>query len=258
MNGKKAVVVKVLKIIGNVFLYLFLAVCFAMLLLTVTARKNKDGTPVIFGHEIRVILSNSMEKCDKTDVSNYEIKDLPVRSAIFIEVVPTDPEEAKEWYSSLKEGDVVTFKYVYVKQETITHRIVDIEKSPNGGYLLTLEGDNKAAEGTTLKQVIDTGEEESFNYVIGKVTGKSVVLGNLIYIMERPVGIICLVIVPSVIIIIWEVIRIIDAVNKNKKKKLEEESVRKESEIENLKRRLAELENRENNSDKQENNLGGI
>ncbi len=242
---------KFLKILGNVLLYSFLVICLAILILTVTAKKNKDGTPILFNHEIRLILSNSMEKCPETDVSGYEIQDLPVNSAIFIEVIPVNEAEAEEWYAELRVGDVLTFKYVYVRQETITHRIVGIEEKVGGGYLITLEGDNKTSEGSALKQVIDTSEEESFNYIIGKVTGKSIVLGYLIYVLDQPVGIVCMVIVPCTIIIIWEIIRIVDAVNRNKKKKIEEESSRKESEIEALKRRVAELESN------QENNIGG-
>lgn len=245
MKGKA--VLKLLKIVGNVLLYFFLTVCLAVLILTVTARKNKDGTPILFNHEIRLILSNSMEKCPETDVSGYEIKDLPVHSVIFIEVVPENKSEAEKWYSALKVGDVITFKYVYDRQETITHRIVEIEDKVGGGYLITLEGDNKTSEGSALKQVIDTSEEESFNYVIGKVTGKSVVLGYFIYVLDQPAGVVCMVIVPCAIIIIWEIIRIVDALNKNKKKILEEESIKKESEIEALKRRVAELENSQEN-----------
>lgn len=247
---KDKAIFKFLKISGNVLLYLFLAVCLVILVLTVTARKNKDGTPILFNHEIRLILSNSMERCPETDVSGYEIQDLPIHSAIFVDVVPENKSEAEKWYSALKVGDVITFKYVYVRQETITHRIVEIEEK-GSGYLLTLEGDNKTSEGNVLKQVIDTTEEESFNYVIGKVTGKSILLGYLIYVLDQPVGIACMIIVPCAIIIVWEIIRIVDAVNKNRKRKLEEESTRKENEIEALKRRVAELEN------SQENNFGG-
>lgn len=244
MKGRTAL--KCLKIIGYVLLYLFLIVCCAMLVLTVTAKKNKDGTPVIFGHEIRLVLSNSMEKCSETDVSSYEIQDLPVHSAIFIEVVPQDAAEAKEWYASLKVGDVLTFKYVYGQQETITHRLVKIEEKQSGGYLLTLQGDNKNSDSGVMSQVIDTSEEESFNYVIGKVTGTSLVLGSIIHVLKQPVGIICIIIVPCAIIVILEIIRIADIMHKHKKKKLEEESFQKETEIEELKRRLAELEDNKN------------
>lgn len=247
MKGKTAL--KVFKIIGNVLLYLFLIVCCAMLILTITAKKNKDGTPVVFGHEIRLVLTNSMEKCSETDVSGYQIKDLPVHTAIFVEVVPEDPEKAEEWYSSLKVGDVLTFKYVYVQQETITHRIISIVEKETGGYILTLQGDNKTSESTVMNQVIDTSEEGSFNYVIGKVTGQSLVLGKLIYILKQPAGIVCIVIVPCAVIVLWEIIRIADIVHKKKKKKLEEESLKKETEIEELKRRLADLENHHNNQE---------
>ena len=53
-----------------------------------------------------------MEKSETSkDVSMYEIQDIRVKSMIFIEVVPTDPDKAKDWYEDLEEGDVLTFKY---------------------------------------------------------------------------------------------------------------------------------------------------
>ncbi len=244
MKGKTAL--RCLKIMGNVLLYLFLIVCLVMLVCTVTAKKSKDGAPVIFGHEIRLVLSDSMEKCSETDVSNYKIRDLPVHSAIFVEVVPEDAEQAEEWYASLKVGDVLTFRYLYGRQTTITHRLVKIEEKQNGGYLLTLQGDNKAPGSNQTSQVIDTSEKGSFNYVIGKVTGKSNALGYLIYVLKRPLGIICIVIVPCALIVAWEIIRITDIANKKKKKKLEEENRKKELEIEELKRLLADLEKNQN------------
>ena len=47
---------------------------------------------------------------------------------LIFKISSENAEEAKAWYADLKVGDVLTFKYVYVRQETITHRIIDIEE----------------------------------------------------------------------------------------------------------------------------------
>ncbi len=181
--------------------------------------------------------------CDTllTDVSDFEIKSIPVRSLVFVEMVPEDEAEKAAWYDDLNDGDVLTFKYVYHKQVTITHRIVDIE--PKGdGYIITLEGDNKNSEDNQGQQKIDTTNEFSPNYVVGKVVGQSIILGFILSIMKEPVGLIFAVIVPCAIVIIMEVVKIVSVLNEEKKKKAEEESQKKDDELEELRRRCWNLD----------------
>lgn len=160
---------------------------------------------------------------------------------VFIETVPTEEKAATEWYGKLKAGDVLTFKYVYARQETITHRITEITEKPAGGYVIKLEGDNKNSDTETLAQTIDTSLADSPNYVVGKVTGQSYVLGLLITALKSPVGLVCIVIVPCSIIVIFEIVRIVGAVTEEKKKKQLEQQAEKDRELEELRRRLAEL-----------------
>ena len=230
------------KITANILLYVFIAVCLFSVILTVSSKKDEDGTATIFGVQMRLVLSPSMEKCDATDVSGYEIKDIPAGSIVFIEVVPENPEEAEKWYRDLKIGDVLTFKYVYVKQETITHRITDICQNYDGGYTIRLDGDNKNSNSETLTQTIDTSETNTPNYIIGKVTGQSYLLGFLLRTMRSPVGLIFIVIIPSLIIVILETLKIIKLFGAEKKKKEQNKIECQQSEIDELKRRLAELE----------------
>ena len=67
---------KVGKITANILLYVFIAVCLFSVILTISSKKDADGTASIFGMQMRSIISPSMEKCDATDVSGYEIKDI--------------------------------------------------------------------------------------------------------------------------------------------------------------------------------------
>lgn len=240
---------KTLKIIGDVLLYIIIIFALFVLIISITSKKDSDGTSTVFGKQLRFVQSNSMAECELTDVSGYKIKSIPVKSCVFIEVAPENEQEKAEWYKGLKVGDVLTFKYVYTKQETITHRIVNIVENESGGYLITLQGDNKNLDSNLLSQTINTSLSDSPNYIIGKVTGQSYLLGLLVYALKTPVGIVCLIIIPCLIIIAFEVMRIIRAFSKEKteKMKAEQEQIKAEkeqqaSEIEELKRRLAALQ----------------
>lgn len=243
---------KVLRIIQNVATYLFIGLCLVLVIVTIVSKKS-DGAINVFGHQARIVVSESMEKCDKTDVSSYDIKSIPIKSMVFIELVPENEEDAKEWYASLNVGDVVTFRYKYDRQVTITHRIIERKENvdgngvPTGGYTFTLKGDNRALEDDPKASAQDVGtqvintELESVNYIIGKVTGQSVVLGYVIYALKNPIGIALIIIIPSVIILIIEIIKIVGILTEDKKKKAQEEKAKTANEIEELKRQLEQL-----------------
>ena len=238
----KSKVKKILSIVVTVILYVFFVLCLFVLALSIFSKRDADGAVKIFGHEVRIVVSSSMEAHESTDVSNYKIKDIPVKSAVFIQLVPEDKDKANEWYGKLAVGDVLTFRYVVTsKQETITHRIVSIEEK-SGGYEIVLEGDNKGNSMGVMQQTIQTWDENSYNYVIGKVTGKSYFIGLIVYALSKPIGLALIVIIPCTIIIILQVIKIVNVLNESKREKAEEEVREQVSEMEALKRRIAELE----------------
>ncbi len=232
------------RIVGNVLLYAFLVFALFSVVLSIATKRDADGAATMFGKQMRIIRSDSMAKCEQTDVSGFEIKDLPVKTLILIETVPEDSAAAEVWYADLDEGDVLTFRYKYTEQVTITHRIVKITEKTGGGYLIELEGDNKASE-DALTQIIDTSQTESFNYVIGKVVWANFPLGWLVYALRTPVVVVCLIILPCLIIIAFEIVKIVNVLGEGKREKAAAEAQKKEDEIEELKRRLAELEEKE-------------
>lgn len=241
--SKKLVIKRAAVIAVNVFIYCFLIICLIGVTLTLTSKSDKDGTSTIFGMQMRYVLSPSMEKCDETDVSGFEIQDIRTKSMIFIDVVPDGAEEARAWYDALKIGDVLTFKFVYVRQETITHRIVAKELNEDGsGYLITLQGDNKATNSENLTQVIDTSLTDSPNYIIGKVIGQNYPLGVLVQALKTPVGMVCVIIIPALIILCVELFKIITLFSRDKHKKDAKIKEAQQNEIDELRRRLAELE----------------
>lgn len=229
-------------VILNTLLYLFLAVCVVATVLTVWSKKDGDGAVELFGYQMRVIVSDSMAACDLTDISAYEIGSIPLRSMVFVQVMPQEPAAADAWYRALRVGDVLTFRYVYTNQVTITHRIVSITEKETGGFLIELAGDNRNSDSAQMTQLIDSSIEDSPNYVIGRVTGQAYLLGFLVSLLKSPLGIIFLVIVPCFLIILLEVIKIVGAFSAEKKQREQAEKAQTESELEALRRRLAELE----------------
>lgn len=235
---------KVANIVLDVVVVAVLLLALFTMIVTVNAKKSKDGTATIFGYQLRFVQSGSMEKCAYTDVSKYKVKSIKVKSCVFIKTAPTSEKEINEWYKTLKVGDVLTFQY---EGKIITHRIVKIEKKETGdGYIITLKGDYKSSKGNEpAEQVIDTEVDTpaTTTYIIGKVTGQSYLLGLCVYVLKKPVGIVCVVIVPCLLMIVIQIFRIANVLGEEKKNKRKEEQAHKDDEIEELKRQLAAFQN---------------
>lgn len=245
-------------VVGNVILVLFLLICALAVTVTVLAKRDADGTAELFGYQMRIVTSGSMEESEWTDVSDYEIKSLPVGTMIFVQTVPEDAEAAETWYSELEVGDVLTFRYVYGEATTITHRVTSITETPTDGYLIRLAGDNKTSATNVMTETVDTSDKGSGNYVIGKVVAQNYLFGRLCSLLQNPVGIIWIILVPCLFIILFEAVKLIRLGQEEKKrKKAELETAQQEieqlkhaqdelnetkKEIEELKQRLADLE----------------
>lgn len=247
-NTTKQKVLKALQIAGDVLFCLIIAFALFVLIISVSAKRDADGTANVFGYQLRFVRSGSMEKCDQTDVSGYKIKSIPVKSCVFIKKAPApeDQQALNEWCSALSVGDVLTFQYskygaANIQDKVITHRIVKIEPK-EGGYIITLEGDNKNDTGSVGQQVIDTTKADGLDYIIGKVEGQSYFLGLCVYALKSPVGLIFIIIVPCMIVIAYEVVKIITVLNKDKKDRQQQEKTAKEDEIALLRKQLEELQ----------------
>lgn len=248
---------KVANIVLDVVVVAVLLLALFTIVVTVNAKKSKDGTATIFGYQLRFVQSGSMEKCAYTDVSKYKVRSIKVKSCVFIKTAPTSEKEINEWYKTLKVGDVLTFQYNRESaankdnydgdSKIITHRVIKIEKKETGnGYIITLKGDYKSSkDNEPAEQVIDTEVDTpaTTTYIIGKVTGQSYLLGLCVYVLKLRVGIICFIIIPCLVIIVFQILRITKVLGEDKKNKRKEEQANKDDEIEELKRQLAALQN---------------
>lgn len=237
------------KIAAKVLFYVFISVCAILIIASFSMKKDANDAFTVLGFQARIVLSDSMEECESTDVSQYPIKSIPVKSVVFIEMVPEDELEAKAWFNELEVGDVLTFRYVYGGQMTITHRIVTIDDSNPNGRILTLEGDNKNASTNLMQQTLDTSQQfnaTNYNYTIGKVKGQSQTLGLLVYALNTPVGMLCMVVFPCLIVVFMESIKISNLLQEEKFKKLAEEQAQQQADFELIKQQFAELQAIEN------------
>ena len=105
MNSKT--LKKIVSIAVNAVLYFFLALCIFSVFFTIFSKKDPDGAANIFGHQMRLVISRSMEESDATDVSDFEIKSLPLNSMVFVDLVPEDGWILEPVEVTFREGESV-------------------------------------------------------------------------------------------------------------------------------------------------------
>lgn len=229
---------KIFKITSDILLYCFIFLGLITIIITLSSKKDIDGATNIFNYQLRLVITDSMAKCSETNVSKYKIKSIPKNSLVLIKKIEDND------YKKIKEGDVLTFRYLYTEQVTITHRVKSIVEKDTGGYIIELVGDNKTGESELLVQTIDTSIEESPNYIIGEVVYTSIIIGFILNMLKSSLGIVFIIIIPSFIIILLEVIKIINITIIEKRKLAERKANEKEQEILELKKKLKEMENK--------------
>ena len=229
---------KIFKITSDILLYCFIFLGLITIIITLSSKKDIDGATNIFNYQLRLVITDSMAKCSETNVSKYKIKSIPKNSLVLIKKIEDND------YKKIKEGDVLTFRYLYTEQVTITHRVKSIVEKDTGGYIIELVGDNKTGESELLVQTIDTSIEESPNYIIGEVVYTSIIIGFILNMLKSSLGIVFIIIIPSFIIILLEVIKIIIITIIEKRKLAERKANEKEQEILELKKKLKEMENK--------------
>lgn len=229
---------KIFKITSDILLYCFIFLGLITIIITLSSKKDIDGATNIFNYQLRLVITDSMDKCSETNVSKYKIKSIPKNSLVLIRKIKDDD------YKKIKEGDVLTFRYLYTEQVTITHRVKSIVEKDTGGYIIELVGDNKTGESELLVQTIDTSIEESPNYIIGEVVYTSIIIGFILNMLKSSLGIVFIIIIPSFIIILLEVIKIINVTVIENRKLAERKANEKEQEILELKKKLKEMENK--------------
>ena len=199
---KKKISLPVL-IIDIIVTVIFVAVFACMLTVMIQSVTGKE--PTLFGFRSYVVITESMTGTyDKGDV-------------IIVRVL--DPEDLASDPSQIKEGDVVTFiapeGFGGVDGYTVTHRVVEAPyEDEDGRRYIGTKGD-----------AADRADEVPvpLENVTGMVLGKSELLAGLQNILRSKTGFLLLIIVPLVLIGLWQIALLAIAGAKNKKKAEETE-----------------------------------
>ena len=177
----------VIKWIGNIGFAVGL-ILVAFLLFSVIQSKLVNGPPTIAGHQMYIVIGGSMSP-------SFEAGALAI-------LKPVNPE-------TIKVGDVVTYKGTASDTAT-THRVVDITKN-DGAISFTTRGDANDVDDPSL---LDSSQ------IVGKVVFTVPYLGKLLNFSQSKMGLVALIIIPGVILIIFEIFSMIKTVKKMKAEKM--------------------------------------
>ncbi len=180
--------------------FLIMILVFLVIIINFIDQKNnlKKGIPKPALVSAYTIVSPSM-------VPNINVLDVIITTRV------SDP-------SKIKVGDVITFNSTDYRSSgvTVTHRVKKVEKTSDGKYLFTTKGDANNTEDAT---------RQPFSSIYGKVLLRLPKLGYIQYILSTVLGWLLLIIVPTVLIIGADIIKIIKTIkddpnlkDKNKKK----------------------------------------
>lgn len=187
---------KVLKIILNVFIWIFVAFSAFMTLLSLTASSSQDGIPSISGTAFLTVSSDSMKGTfDKGDLI----------------LVKKLTDEAKQ---NLKIDDVITYRADLDgdgNEELNTHRVYEINYYDDGRVKsYTTWGDNNP---------IKDDDPVAWQFVVGKWNKEArddgvaiPFVGGVISFIQKPTGFLVAIVLPLIVFFLYEVFIFIKAV----------------------------------------------
>ena len=193
---------KILSIVLNTLIWIFVAFSLLITILVFTAQSSKDGVPSIFGKSLITISSNSMEP-------TYKVGDL-----VFMTKV-SDAEKAQ-----LKEGQIITF-----------HAPIDIDGDGMIGdinthviYEARHDENTFITKGENIPHPDNVGEngyEVHYSDVIGVCTpeGKIGGVGNVINFLRSSLGFFLCIVLPLILFFLYELYNFITILVTERQKK---------------------------------------
>lgn len=180
-QDKKALVKKILVIVGNVVFYAIIIVLFLFSLMNINAGNGTQNFPNLFGKGMLSVESNSMERnkggYHPAEWDTYGIGEIKKGDLVYDDVFNGD-------VSSLKIGDIITF-YDSVIDALNTHRIVYINVENNyvitqGDYIITQSTSDTYYYDATMTNIAKNDEltsNHSYAQIVQKNDIKGVVTG---------------------------------------------------------------------------------
>ena len=219
---------KTLKLITKIGTWVLLAFTVFMMIFTIFSVATLDRNDrAIFGTKFYIVQTDSMSKSENN-------KDLDVHfnagDIVLIKNLKTKTD--------LKKGDIIAFMSANTDSwgKTITHMIHDVKYDANGkveGYVTY--GTNTGA--------IDEAVVEP-DYILGQYKGKIPGIGKFFAFMKTTPGYICCILIPFLLIIIYNAVNVIVLFRRYKGEQtatLKEEKAQLEKDREENQRMMAEL-----------------
>lgn len=187
---RSVIFLKAMKILKNIFVWLFVALAVFMMIFTIVSVSTFDRADRnLFGYKAFIVLSDSMKATD------FDAGDLVL-------VKEVDP-------ATLKEGDIIAYTSQNTANygETVTHKIRKLTTDANGepGFI---------TYGTTT----DTDDETvvTYPYVLGKYSSHIPKVGTFFQFLKSTPGYIVCILIPFLLLILLEGIRCIRLFRKYK------------------------------------------
>ena len=214
MEKGKSSAKKILSIIGNTLIWLFVAFSVVITVLAFAAQASTDGIPTIGGTAILTVQSPSMEP-------TFNMGDIIIGKKL------TEEQKAQ-----LKVDDIITFAAGDLngdgKDDLNTHRIIEVNEE-NGAVTYITKGDNNAFQ--------DNTPVRSENVVCLYKGTRIQKLGTFLAFLQQPTGFLVVIVLPLLAFFIYELIifirKFLQVKNGDKRKiTAEEEELIKQKAIE--------------------------
>ena len=193
---------RALETVKAVFVWLIVGLAVGMMIFTVISVTSVDKNDRnLFGYRAFIVRSDSMKATD-----------FGAGDVIFVKEV--DPAE-------LREGDIVAYisqnRYSY--GETVTHKIRRVLTQAEGGPGFITYGTSTGADDETVV---------TYPYVLGKYTGKIPKIGRFFLFLKTPAGYVVCILVPFLLLIGYNAVRIIRHLRGVKKEERDELQAQKD------------------------------
>ncbi len=162
---------KYFTIIGNLLFVILLIVMAALSFFLIQSRIS-GGAPQVAGYQMYIVLSGSMSP------------EFDTGSLAFVREIETD---------NLRAGDIITYRRPNDPDSLTTHRIVEVREDDELKFVTRGDANNVNDPNPVLAE-----------NVVGKVTGSVPYVGYLMNFVQTTQGLILLIFVPGVLIIVFE------------------------------------------------------
>lgn len=237
---------KVLGIIVNVILWMFVIFSVVVTVIAVSASANKKNVPTLGGNCYLSVQSDSMNANKPDWVSSDKHDGFKTGDLIIGKYIADDSDAI----ANLKIGDVITFEWdingdgVLSQGEYNTHRIVNVVYNGDDISYFETKGDN-------IRYSLDKTETVYANKIIALYTGEKIGgLGSVISSLSTPLGFGLCIVLPLALFFAYELFVFIKTVIKvkNEGKKLitaeDEELIKKRAIEEYLKGQQHEVDDK--------------